>query len=95
MDNCVPIYKRRAENEGGFIVSKKVFNRTIKMDNSWVVPYNPYLSRKYDCHINVEKVVSIRSLKYAFKYVFKGPDMVLVKLVEDQVAKNQLDNYFR
>jgi hypothetical protein len=26
----------------------------VMVDNRWIVPYNPYLSAKFDCHINVE-----------------------------------------
>ncbi|RCV17480.1 hypothetical protein SETIT_3G223300v2 [Setaria italica] len=28
--------------------------RNYKLDNRWVVPYNPYLLRFFNCHINVE-----------------------------------------
>src|SRR4051794_23188871 len=42
-----PIYRRR---DNGKTVKKGKFN----IDNRWIVPYNPYLCQKYDCHINVE-----------------------------------------
>nr|GAT43574.1 transcriptional factor B3 [Mycena chlorophos] len=44
------------------------------VDNSWIIPYSPYLSAKYNCHINVECAVSLGSFKYAFKYIQKGGD---------------------
>jgi hypothetical protein len=44
------------------------------MDNRWVVPYNPYLCLKYNAHINVEICSSVQSVKYIYKYVFKGHD---------------------
>ncbi len=31
-------------------------------DNHWVVPYNPYLSMLFNCHINVEVCTSIATL---------------------------------
>src|ERR1700737_2005715 len=42
--------------------------------NRDVVPYNPYLSTKYNAHINVEITSAIFSVKYLFKYVYKGND---------------------
>ncbi|CAK8561548.1 unnamed protein product [Lathyrus sativus] len=48
--------------------------RGRSIDNRWVVPYNPWLLLKYDCHINVEICSSIKSIKYLYKYVYKGPD---------------------
>jgi len=52
------------------------------VDNSWVVPYNPYYSLKYNCHINVESCVSVKSAKYLFKYFYKGHDCVNVIISE-------------
>lgn len=52
------------------------------MDNSWVVPYNPYLLLKYNCHINVEDCASIKSVKYLFKYVYKGHDRANIEFGE-------------
>lgn len=42
--------------------------------NQWIIPYNPYLSTKFDCHINVECLVSFAMLKYVNKYIHKGSD---------------------
>lgn len=48
------------------------------LDNRWVVPYNPYLLRMYNCHINVEVCSSIKAVKYLFKYIYKGHDRASV-----------------
>ena len=66
-----PLYRRR--NNGQTIVKGNNI-----LDNRWIVPYNPYLCQKYDCHINVEICSSICSVKYLYKYVYKGPDRVIV-----------------
>ena len=44
------------------------------LDNSNIVPYSPYLLRKFRCHLNVEACVSIQGVKYLYKYVYKGGD---------------------
>ena len=51
------------------------------IDNSWIVPYNPYLSLRYDCHINVEVCTSPKAAKYLFKYTTKGNDRARVATV--------------
>ena len=50
------------------------------IDNSWVVPYNPYLLLKYNTHINLEVCTSVSAYKYIFKYVMKGGDKAEIKL---------------
>ena len=50
------------------------------LDNTWVVPYNPILLMRYNCHINVEVCNSIKCAKYLYKYVFKGHDRVLASI---------------
>jgi transcriptional regulator len=49
-------------------------------DNRWVVPHNPYLTRKFNAHINVEVSAGIRSVKYLFKYVYKRQDRATVQV---------------
>lgn len=53
---------------------------TTVIDNRWVVPYNKWLSQKYNCHINVEVCASIEAVKYIYKYVYKGPDRAQVEI---------------
>jgi hypothetical protein len=48
--------------------------RNIKLDNRWIVPYNPALLEKYQAHINVEWYNKTIFVKYLFKYVTKGSD---------------------
>jgi hypothetical protein len=46
--------------------------RHVDPKNAYVVPHSPVLSLRYDCHINVEVCTAISSVKYLYKYVFKG-----------------------
>jgi hypothetical protein len=41
----------------------------MELDNRWVVPYNPVLSRTFNAHINIEYCNSVKSIKYICKYV--------------------------
>ncbi|KAL5581039.1 hypothetical protein UlMin_013481 [Ulmus minor] len=52
------------------------YKRRHYLDNRWVVPYNPYLLAKFDCHINVEVCSTIKAVKYLYKYVYKGHDRI-------------------
>ncbi|EEE56892.1 hypothetical protein OsJ_06543 [Oryza sativa Japonica Group] len=62
-----PLYRRRDDRW-------RVKIRGAELDNRWVVPYNPGLLMRYNCHINVEACASIKSVKYLYKYVYKGHD---------------------
>ena len=44
------------------------------------MPYNPYLLLKYNCHINVEICSGVASVKYLYKYVYKGPDHATMEI---------------
>ncbi len=43
-----------------------------------MVPYNPYLSLLFNCHINVEVCTSVAAVKYLYKYIYKGHDRAQV-----------------
>ena len=63
-----PEYRRR---EGPTVVS----NGHV-VDNRNVIPYNKFLTKKFNCHINVEICVTFKSVKYLFKYIYKGYDSI-------------------
>jgi hypothetical protein len=72
------------QGEDGYLVyhrqnDGRTFQKTpdgFAYDNRWVVPHNPYLTKMFNAHINVEVSASIRNVKYLFKYVYKGHDCV-------------------
>ncbi|XP_057310222.1 uncharacterized protein LOC130648202 [Hydractinia symbiolongicarpus] len=56
--------------------------RNFDVDNRWVVPYNPFLCKKYMAHINLEACVSIKSVKYLYKSIYKGYDTAYIEINE-------------
>jgi hypothetical protein len=56
------VYRRR---DDGQVIEV----RNAKLDNRWVVPFNPSLVILYNCHINVEICSSIKTVKYLYKYI--------------------------
>ena len=79
-ENGYPQYRRR---DNGRFIEKTCKGQKIKLDNRWVVPYNPYLSRKYGCHTNVEVCASVKAVKYIHKYIYKGTDRATFQLSSD------------
>ena len=73
-----PHYRRRDNGR----TARTGYNDQYEVDNRWIVPYNPYLLCKYGAHINVEACTSIRSVKYLFKYVYKGHDCANIELTQ-------------
>nr|CAH0113273.1 unnamed protein product [Daphnia galeata] len=68
-------------------------NRPFEVDNRWVVPYNPWLLLKYDCHINLEFCASITTVKYIFKYVYKGHDCSFEERDEPRLEWDEISNF--
>ncbi len=59
--------------------------------NHDIVPYNPYLSARYNCHINVEVCVSVKAIKYIHKYIYKGHDRTTLEVQDHDEIKEFLD----
>ncbi|XP_051167634.1 uncharacterized protein LOC127285579 [Leptopilina boulardi] len=85
------LYRRRDvgktyERPNGYIV-----------DNRHVVPFSPVLSQIFNCHINVEIVSSINSVKYLYKYIYKGHDAasIIITNVDGQniLNHNEIRHY--
>ncbi|XP_053597308.1 uncharacterized protein LOC128668406 [Microplitis demolitor] len=52
-DDGYPTYRRRSPDNGGNTAIIRVKGTEMSVDNRWVVPYNPLLSRIFNAHINV------------------------------------------
>ena len=59
----------------------------VNLDNRWIVPYNAYISAKFNCHTNVESVATFRTIKYCFKYIHKGPDRATLEYDRDEIKQ--------
>ena len=54
------------------------------MDNRNVIPYNAFLLKTLNCHINVEYCSSIKSIQYLFKYQYKENDQATMQILQDE-----------
>jgi hypothetical protein len=84
-DDSFPTYRRRE----GTTYTKRTARGEFTFDNRWVVPYNPYLLCKYQCHINVEVCNTVSAVKYLYKYVYKGHDRAEVRVHRDMATSEE------
>ena len=92
-DNSHPEYMRRSPDDGGRTMKITRRGQTYTVDNNWVVPYSPYLSLRYNCHINVEVCLSPTAAKYLFKYIQKGEDRTMVKTSVEGEGRDEIEEY--
>ena len=81
-----PLYQRHDDGRAYDVRGQMV-------DNSMIVPYIPYLSAKYNCHINAECVATLESIKYPFKYIHKGGDRACLEYNIDEIT-NYIDGRY-
>ena len=96
-NDSYPKYRRRHPDDGGFsaVLSNNTKEREHEnmVNNQWVVPYNPWLLRQLDCHINVEICTSVKSIKYVLKYAHKGNDLATFRIQND-TKNDEIKNFF-
>ena len=82
---------RRRNNGGSIAVGRH------RVDNRYVVPFNKYLLVKYQAYINLDVCSSMKSVKYIFKYVYKGHDCAMMEVNDrpciDNAEEMQVDNH--
>ena len=94
-----PLYRRRAPEHGGKTFKIMLNGSSTVIDNRWIVPYNPLLSRMFQAHINVEIANSVKAIKYVCKYVYKGTDLASFQIVDktnnmyDEVTAFEVGRY--
>lgn len=67
--------------------------RLFEITNEWIVPHNLYLCAKYNAHVNMEICTSVSSIKYIFKYVYKGQDRMIANVKLHSGVINEIENY--
>ncbi|XP_044010167.1 uncharacterized protein LOC122853813 [Aphidius gifuensis] len=88
-ENGYPTYRRR--NAG-------VFDRLQggTADNQYVVLYNAVLLKLFNSHINTEIVSTIQSVKYLYKYIYKGHDAAAIEVTngnESSMNHDEIHNF--
>jgi len=71
------LYRRRSAEYNSRTITLKIKNKDVVVENSWIVPNSPLLSKTFKAHCNVEYYNSVKSIKYVCKYVTKGSDIVV------------------
>ncbi|XP_058122882.1 uncharacterized protein LOC131293860 [Anopheles ziemanni] len=71
-ENGYPLYRRR--NNGRTVKLDARRNHGVELDNRYVVFTNQPRIVGDNCHINVEVCTTVTSVKYLYKYVYKGHD---------------------
>ena len=91
-----PLYRRRSPDTGGHTTRIQIKGVDITIDNKWVVPYCPLLSKAFSAHINVEFCNSVKAIKYICKYIYKGSDQAIFTVSsnnQQQAPINEVDTY--
>ncbi|KAF0746848.1 Helitron like N domain-containing protein, partial [Aphis craccivora] len=91
--NGYSLYRRRSTTNGGFTtkINMKIYNKyeSIEVNNTWVVPYSPILSKIMKDDLNVELCTSVSAVKYILKYIHKGSDQTMFAIQN----KDEIENY--
>jgi len=89
-----PMYRRRSPADGGMVAQVKKGNSIQIIDNTRVVPYNPYVLLKMQTHHNLLAIYGEGcTTRYVLKYPLKGTTACYVKAQEirSNIAGNVVD----
>ncbi|GBM10661.1 hypothetical protein AVEN_7932-1 [Araneus ventricosus] len=79
-----PLYRRRSSQHWGFTANTSFRGLEVSVNNTWIVPYCPLLTKIFNARINVEYCNSVKSVKCVCKYVNKGSDMSVLELTSGE-----------
>ena len=79
-------YKRKHFNQDP---DSQLYVGGILVDNSNVVPYNPYFLYWYKCHINIEILTKTSVLNYLMKHLSKKEDRSSFMLQQNQMTRHK------
>lgn len=85
-------YKRLDNGDKATIKCKNGENKAVDavIDNRGIVPYNPYLLMKYDCHICVDLVTAMAVIAFFYKYACKKADTIRARVL---YGKDEIEAY--
>ncbi|SGY34025.1 BQ5605_C002g01580 [Microbotryum silenes-dioicae] len=88
-DSGYPHYRRRGIHQ--YVKFPGTAQEEVYTDAN-VVPTNPFLASKYNCHVNVEIASGVAAIKYLYKYVYKGHDRTSFTIGEPG-AQDEINNF--
>ncbi len=67
-------------------------NLEQKVENVWVVAYNPKLMNMFHCHMNVELCLfRVGEIKCIFKYICTGSDRFIIETAEETGQYDEIE----
>ena len=91
-----PIYRRRKTPPTIIYRRSKTAPYTMlefQIDNRNVVPYNKFLTLKYNAHINIEICTSVKCVKYIYKYIYKGYDCASLEIKNNSLIHDECKSF--
>ena len=96
-NDAYSLYRRRSPDDNGRTITRKVKRKDFGVNNSWIVPYSPLISKTFNTHCNVEYCNSVKSIKYICKYVTKRSGMAVFGIqtsnTNDEITRYQVGRY--